>query len=108
MWVSELRRIGGSLFTALLLTTAATPVRAIDGAEVELFGYSISRSGASANFGSRTHPTSSRMTPDSARAAATTNARSGILYRNDEQVQRGPASGERPRAAASRRGTRSP
>lgn len=49
--MSELRRIGGSLLAVLPLAVAATPVRAIDGAEVELFGYSISRSGASANFG---------------------------------------------------------
>jgi hypothetical protein len=51
MWMGKLRGIGGALLAAPLLTLAASPVRAIDGAEVELFGYSISRSGASANFG---------------------------------------------------------
>jgi hypothetical protein len=51
MWVGELRRIDGSLLAALLLVMAATPVRGIDFAEVELLGYSISRSGAPANFG---------------------------------------------------------
>ena len=51
MWVSTIRRIDGSLLAALLLTMAATPGRAIDGAEVALYGYSVSRSGAPANFG---------------------------------------------------------
>jgi hypothetical protein len=51
MWVGELRRIGGAPLAALLLMMAASPVRAIDVAEVELLGSSISRTGASANFG---------------------------------------------------------
>ena len=51
MWVSELRRIGGALLAAPLLALAATPVRAVDLAEVELLGASTSRTGASANFG---------------------------------------------------------
>ncbi len=51
MWVSELRRIGGTLLAAPLLALPAMPSRAFDGAEVELFGDSKSRTGASANFG---------------------------------------------------------
>lgn len=51
MWVGEIRRIGGSLLAMLVLTVAPAPVRAIDVAEVELLGSSISRTGAPANFG---------------------------------------------------------
>ncbi len=51
MWVSEIRRIPGSLLGVLLLAMAPAPARAIDGAEVELYGYSISRAGAPANYG---------------------------------------------------------
>mgnify|MGYP003487581199 CR=1 FL=1 len=51
MWVSELRRIGGSPLAAILLAVTAAPVHAIDVAEVELLGSSISRTGAPANFG---------------------------------------------------------
>jgi hypothetical protein len=40
-----------SLLAALLLATAAIPGRAIDFAEVELYGSSVSRTGAPANFG---------------------------------------------------------
>ena len=51
MWASEIRRIPGSLLGALLLAMAPAPARAFDGAEVELYGYSISRAGAPANYG---------------------------------------------------------
>ena len=51
MWTGTIRRIEGPLFVAFLLTTTATPARAIDFAEVELTGSSVSRSGAPANFG---------------------------------------------------------
>jgi hypothetical protein len=51
MWVSQLRRLSGALLPALLLALPAIPSRAFDGAEVELFGDSKSRTGASANFG---------------------------------------------------------
>ena len=51
MWSAGVRRVAGSLFPALLLATTATPARAIDGAEVELYGYSISRAGAATNYG---------------------------------------------------------
>lgn len=51
MRMNPRRRIVGSLLAALLLVMAATPARAIDVAEVELSGSSISRTGAPANFG---------------------------------------------------------
>jgi len=48
---SELRRSARSLVPALLLAAVAIPCRAIDFAEVELLGSSISQAGAPANFG---------------------------------------------------------
>jgi len=51
MWASELRRLSGALLPALLLALPAIPSGAFDGAEVELLGSSISRTGAPANFG---------------------------------------------------------
>ena len=51
MLLNGMRRISMSLLAALLLATAAIPGRAIDFAEVELYGSSVSRTGAPANFG---------------------------------------------------------
>ena len=51
MLLNGMRRISMSLLAALLLATAAIPGRAIDFAEVELYGSSVSRIGAPANFG---------------------------------------------------------
>jgi hypothetical protein len=51
MRMNPRRHIDGSPLAALLLVMAAIPARAIDVAEVELTGSSISRIGAPANFG---------------------------------------------------------
>ena len=48
---SAMRGASRALLLALLLTTAAISAHALDGAEVELFGYSISQAGAPANYG---------------------------------------------------------
>lgn len=51
MLASRLRLVSKSLSLALLLAMAPAAARAIDGAEVELYGYSISQAGAPANYG---------------------------------------------------------
>lgn len=51
MLASVLRRIPGSLLLMLMLAMASASARAMDGASVELYGYSISQAGAPTNYG---------------------------------------------------------